>query len=418
MNIRKILNKCLAFLAVALIICQFNVFFVRAQASDNDKTTVIAASDFQASSAESGVQNVELLLKSMKNNGGISSADGFLFCGDYSKAQEDASENTIGVASLKSAVSEFVPEENMVFAQGNHDCEIGTLGMSPSGNNDPANGKYGVFVINEDDYMWFNSSKPRIEETAATLEKYLGDKIEKKFQAPIFIVSHLPLHASMRTVYYGDGRFAKYILDVLSSAGEQGLNIVFLFGHNHGDGWDDYLGGSSVYLAKGDDIVISKGSMDSFETETVKLSFYYLNAGYVGYYAECNEGADCMLTMTSFSFDDNSMEIIRYDVHGVHNLKSKGVINAYKGEDTMNLYSANTNVYPSPQVVKLNHFDDVSDVSEVVSDDIQAVFSDSAKTEMESEDNKSGCGATVGFMSVALISAITVSVIVVKKRRK
>ena len=152
-------------------------------------------------------------------------------------------------------------DENIVLAQGNHDYAPGTAGMSPSGNNDPASGKYGVFVINEDDYMWYNSDEQKIIETSRQLEEYLDDKIDKKFSAPIFVVSHLQLHASMRTQSIGDGKHANYIFDVLNSAGERGLNIVFLFGHNHGDGWDDYLGGSSIYLAKGDEIVIARGSM-------------------------------------------------------------------------------------------------------------------------------------------------------------
>ena len=344
-----------ALIAVLVImVAHFCGFSVNAQAEDSEKTVVVAGSDFQSTTAENGARKLGMLIESVKTNSGISSADGFLFCGDYSRTDRVMKDNAEGVKQLKSALSGFVPNQNIVLAQGNHDCEVGSAGMSPSGNNDPASNKYGVFVINESDYMWCNSDEQRIIETAGKLEEYLDEKLEEKFSAPIFIVSHLHLHASMRTQSIGDAKHANYIFDVLNSAGAQGLNIVFLFGHNHGDGWDDYLGGSSVYLAKGDEIVIAHGSMNSLTTET--LNFYYLNAGYVGYYTECNEGADCTLTLTSFTFDDKTLEIARYDVHDVHELKSKGVINSYKNEDKYNYYSANTDVYTSPQVIELHQF--------------------------------------------------------------
>ena len=359
---KKFARIAVALLAVILIACQLGIFSIAAEEPASEKTVVIAGSDFQSSSSAAGAMLVGLMLKSMKNNGGIESADGFLFCGDYARSSQVMADNKDGVQQLKNAVSGFVPEENMVFAQGNHDCAIGTAGMSPSGDNDPASGKYGVYVINEDDYMWENTDKDRIIETASLLEDYLSDKLEEKFSAPIFIVSHLPLHTTMRTKEIGDAQYANYIFDVINAAGEQGLNIVFLFGHDHGDGWDDYLGGSSVYLAKGDEIVIAHGSMSSLSTET--LNFYYMNAGYVGYYAECNEGADCALTMTSFTFDDQSMEITRYTPSKIHNLKSAGVLNAHKNENKYGYYEANTDVYPSPQTIKLNDLNSTPDMPE------------------------------------------------------
>ena len=348
-------RAALVLLAAAMITVQFCVLSVNARQSDNGKTVVLAGSDFQGSTASESAKMMGKLLSSVKKNGGISSADGFLFCGDYSKTDRVLADNIQGVNQLKSSVSGFVPESGMVLAQGNHDCEIGSAGMSPSGNNDPASKKYGVFVINESDYMWQNNDRKRIIETSRKLEEYLDEKLEEKFSAPIFIMSHLQLHASMRTWSIGDGKYANYIFDVLNEAAEKGLNIVFLFGHNHGDGWDDYLGGASVYLEKGDEIVIAQGTMSSLVTET--LNFYYLNAGYVGYYDNRNDGADSALTLTSFVFDDNTLEICRYDVNGIHTLKAKGVINSYMKEDKYSYYDVNTEVYPSPQIIELYQFE-------------------------------------------------------------
>ena len=421
---KRYIRVTVMLLVVVIMVSQFSGIAVGAQNTESEKTVVVAGSDFQSSTPSDSARKLGLLLDSVKTNSGFSSADGFLFCGDYSKTDRVLKDNIEGVKQLKNTVSGFVPDENIVLAQGNHDYAPGMAGMSPSGNNDPASGKYGVFVINEDDYMWYNSDEQKIIETSRQLEAYLDDKIDKKFSAPIFVVSHLQLHASMRTQSIGDGKHANYIFDVLNSAGERGLNIVFLFGHNHGDGWDDYLGGSSIYLAKGDEIVIAHGSMSSLTTET--LNFYYLNAGYVGYYTECNEGADCALTLTSFVFDDKTLEISRYDVHRAHNLKSMGVINAYKNEQYYDYYTANTDVYISPQVIELSLFEVPSQPSdELVTEPLDResdTVSETADASVSSDDIASDSVAPVPIAVVAVIAValvgVTAVILTVFKRKR
>ena len=386
MNIKKHVKIAALLMAAILLIGQLTCLFVSAEDETADsgasgKTVIIAGSDFQAKKgAEYGAQTVTSILASMTANGGITAADGFLFCGDYSQSENDYADNIKGVEALRAAVSPLVANrENMILVQGNHDCKIGVGGMAQSGNNDPESGKYGVFVINEDDYMWKNEDKQKIIETSESLKEYLDKKAQESFGAPIFVVSHLPLHVTMRTKSIGDGKYASYIFDVLNEAGKKGLNIVFLFGHDHGDGWDDYLGGGAIYLAKGDKITIAHGSMSTLTTET--LSFYYLNAGYVGYYAECNDGADTTLTMTAFVFDENTLEISRYDAKGVHTLKSAGVINSYKDEDKENRYSANTDVYQSPQIIELS----VPVIPEETETETEIVTETETEIETESE---------------------------------
>lgn len=318
-------------------------------------TTVIACSDFQNDAGnEAGKTVVRGILDAM-GRAGITSADGFLCCGDYDIDHWDGKgpikDTQDGVEALTDAVSGVVTE-NLVFAQGNHDTAIGTAGMSPSGKNDPASGAYGVFVINEDDYMWaIDMNEARIKRTAQNLKAYLNEKRTAQFDKPVFVLSHLPLHYSMRTHGEGDGMYAKYIFDVLNEAGEAGLNIFFLFGHDHSNGWDDYLGGSCVYLAKEDKILISQGSKENYEMKTLK--FTYLNAGYVGYYRNVN-GADDALTMTVFQISDSQVTVARYAADGRHALKSEGVRNNFKGEGNItNPYTPNATQYASPQTVTL-----------------------------------------------------------------
>ncbi len=318
-------------------------------------TTVIACSDFQHPNGnESGAETVKELVNSLKSFG-ITSADGFLCCGDYNYGSGNTYE---GINSLKSAVSDVV-SQNMVFVRGNHDEQVSAnVGLSKSGNNDTEN--YGVYVIHETDYMRTNSNESTIKKTAQYLINYLNEKLENGYTQPIFVVSHLPLHYTMRTRLDGDGKYANYIFDALNEAGQKGLNIIFMYGHDHSNGWDDYLGGAAVYLKKGDSILIAQGSQTEFLSKT--LQFTYMNAGFVGYYNNHN-GADDTLTMTSFEISSSRVEVARYNSISTHNLKSAGVTNSYKNESE---YSPNTTVYASPQTITLTSVTDSTAIADIM----------------------------------------------------
>jgi len=61
------------------------------------------------------------------------------------------------------------------------------------------------------------------------------------------------------------------------------------------------------------------------EYQEVELKFTYMNAGYVGYFADTGCGVDTTLTMTTFKIHaDGSVIITRYDANGYHNLKAEG----------------------------------------------------------------------------------------------
>ena len=340
-------------LAFVLVLCmvipmlpKITLPVTAAGTTTEDPVIVIAGSDFQNKSGDTaGAAAVTKFLTSIKNNGGYSAVDGFLFAGDYSYGTT----TTASVSALKGAINGvyagLADSQNAVFVQGNHDAASMTTDgtLSASGARDAED--YGVYVINEKDYMRYNSDEETIKNTAAALQTYLDNKAN--YDKPIFVVSHLPLHYNMRTKNDGDGRYAHYIFDVLNNAGAKGLNIIFLFGHNHSNGWDDYLGGSAVYLAKGDSINIAQGEKDSFEVKT--LNFTYMNAGYVGYYNQENTGAETDLTMTVFEIRGNEVTIFRYTESGLHDLKSKGVTNTLKNETG---YDPNTRVYKSGQLAQ------------------------------------------------------------------
>lgn len=354
MKKQNILSKiyCLALTACFLITQASACLQVRAESPVN----VIACSDFQNPGGnDAGKAFVQNVLSQMQD-AGTTSADGFVCCGDYNYSFGGTED---GVNALRDAVSSMV-SGNMNFIQGNHDAGIATEGISESGNNDPESGEYGVFVINEDDYMWFNDNEATIKRTAQNLIDYMNEKISAGYDKPIFVASHLPLHYSMRTKNDGDGMYANYIFDVLNEAGAKGLNIIFLFGHDHSNGWDDYLGGSCAYLEKGDDILIAQGSRTDFKTKN--LNFTYMNAGYTGYYQNVN-GADDTLTMTLFGISDDAVNIARYSEEGLYNLKSAGVTNSYRDETG---YEPNTTVYESPQSVPLTAVTDFSPIEDLI----------------------------------------------------
>ena len=341
--------------------------------TDDGVTTVIACSDFQHPSGDaSGAAIVSNILNQMKV-GGITTADGFICAGDYDynlNAQDKIDSVILGHRNaLKDAVEGvYGTSLDEVYVQGNHDQvtpDPDKNGLSVSGAHDTD--AYGVYVINEDDYMWANnagysdtsysgmSAEAIVKQTAEKLAAYLAAKVAAKDSRPIFVVSHLPLHYSMRTYRDGDCTYANYIFDVLNAAGENGLNIIFMYGHNHSHGWDNYLGGAAVYLAKGETIYIAQG--DKYKAVPETLNFTYMNAGFTGYYQAW--GADDTLTMTAFQITDKTVTVSRYSAEGRYNLKSAGAWNGEYNDSGLG-YSLNSNVIGSPQNITLTEVRDVA----------------------------------------------------------
>lgn len=340
------INKKLGILlSVAFVFSAFCSSFAVSAQSETPIARVFAASDYQGNTVSASAKQLGAIIGAMKQDG-HTSVNGALFAGDYDISMPSSTAS--GIASAKDVLRSnwsFMPESNMVFVKGNHD-PASTAGLSASGAHDTDN--YGVFAINESDYMWFNSNKSVIEKTAENLNSYLQKKIISGYSQPIFVVSHLPLHYSMRTKNDGDAQYANLLFDVLNDAGKKGLNIIFLFGHDHSNGWDDYLGGSCIWLGKGDVINIAQSSKTVFKTET--LNFTYMNAGYTGYYSGVNSGSERELTSTMFTIYSDRVEICRYNKDGKYRLKGAGVRNAYKNETQ---YDPDTRTVNSPTTVAL-----------------------------------------------------------------
>lgn len=361
---KRTYGKALALLLIIITVLSISPLGVFAEAASDalnqEKTVyVLAGSDFQPENDDQalGRERVDKILTQIKN-AGYTQMDGFLFAGDYARPYTEEPAKT-GLATLKQTVAESYGDGlHQVFVQGNHDPDsIATDGtLSPSGANDAED--YGVFVVHHKDYMKNSTeaNKPTIEQTAANLKAYLDAKVAQRYEKPIFVISHVPLHYTMRSDLDGDGIYAYLLFNAMNEAAAAGLRIIFMYGHNHSHGWDDYMGGGSVYLAPGDKINIGQGDKTSYKEET--LGFTYMNAGFVGYYGTTGSAdtVDSTLTMTVFAITDDQIKIERYDADGLHNLKAQGVLRV--GDTTsakVDPYEADTRVYASPQYISLEH---------------------------------------------------------------
>ena len=91
------------------------------------------------------------------------------------------------------------------------------------------------------------------------------------------------------------------------------------------------MGGSAIYLKKGDTMEVCTGQKKEHHTRTLK--FTYMNAGYIGYYSTDAADCDATVTMSVFRIKGNEVIITRYDgnvnfgknQYGIHNLKSAGI---------------------------------------------------------------------------------------------
>jgi hypothetical protein len=268
--------------------------------------------------------------------------------GDYA-SQTGHDVSTQGIGYLDEIVSK-VTYGNKVYVEGNHDAPTVEM-LAPSGNNDPVGGTYGVFVIHEEEYGAYGHGGG--ETVARKLTAYFNQKLNDKNwgNKPIFVLTHVPLHYSRRTVDESCAKTAGPMVRALNEAGKAGLNIIFLFGHNHSSAYDDFLGGASIYLKKGDSIpVCAPGQEGHKMAPTMEtIHFTYMNAGYINNYADHGSGADLSLTMTTFRIrQDGAVIITRYDKNGEHNLKSEGKLNYL---DNPEMVTANTTVYESSRIV-------------------------------------------------------------------
>ena len=299
------------------------------------KATLLFCSDFQTGTEVSPYQSVsdvpESLTSVMTNiskaiyDDGVTKIDRVLAVGDYTaytgRYNYDA-DATIGIQAFKNIIqNRWTDTDQFLFIQGNHDQANYPFDEGANEYED-----YIVYCINTTynssemgGFPWMQGStgsEAQVKKAAQKLGDYLEGCITAGETRPIFIMVHLPLHFSGRTSSLygnGDNLYSSYLFDVINTAAED-LDIVYLYGHNHSKGWDNYIGGSRVFKRPGDTILIpdltkkSGSTTDSYTKE--ELNFTYMNAGYIGYFHDATAADE--LTATVCRIYDDKLVLSRY----------------------------------------------------------------------------------------------------------
>ena len=295
------------------------------------ESTLFFASDYQQDEQGSPKDNLTGIINTVKAE--KSSLNGAIFCGDYSNVSGMSSyqitpENAISeIKEIMTGAYPELSEENMIFTQGNHDAM--TVSIAAPGLHEFDD--YLVYVNNtEIDFPWqqgkTSNSLYKVTHTKEVMKECFDKLRAEGEKRPIIVAQHVPLHFTARTSSLqgtGDNLYSSLVFDVVNEAASE-LNIIYVTGHNHSSGWDNYMGGSCYFKKPGDTILIpefdrNRISTDTFKTET--LNFTYLNAGYVGY----SKGSpDNTLTGTVCEIYDKKIVFTRYSSEGVHPLSGEG----------------------------------------------------------------------------------------------
>lgn len=270
--------------------------------------TVVMASDFQSG----GTFFTFRALLDQAAASGVPTPDCALLGGDYSISTETDPDDSIGriTDELTGAYPEF-QTQNAIFVQGNHDNP--TSALTPTGAHDM--GAFIVYSISEDDFP--SGQKPEgVEKTLSDLDSFFSEQVKRKDSRPVIVAGHLPLHDSLRA----DNACGGMLAELLNRYGHQ-LDIIYLFGHNHSGSFDDSIGGSVNYIAKGESLYVpvpAKSDSSRIEgSQKITLTFSCLNYGYVGY--SNNTVSSCstnVLTLGVLQVYPESIEITRYTAEG------------------------------------------------------------------------------------------------------
>lgn len=294
--------------------------------------TVFATSDFQ--DGRSG-NLVEANFKAAMNNAlanGSDEPDGFILGGDYESSYADKHSTPDAYHRVEDIITDVFPyynKKNIIAIQGNHDVNDTSV-LDDTGLYEFEH--YLVYVIANEDYPAGTSttSKAKTEDTTDKLVETFDKLMAEGETRPIFIATHIPLHHNSRnpnannkdengnvvSMGYNETLYSRILFESINAYATV-FDIVFMYGHNHSGAYDDYIGGSVNYIAKGEKIRIPDYTVTPSETsyKDETLNFTYMNYGYIGY---SNNKNDATLTMSAFEICPDRIELTRYSAEGVH----------------------------------------------------------------------------------------------------
>lgn len=292
------------------------------QALATEPLSVIwTGSDFQYSDPDANELLVQELIDAQMADG-VTQVDYAFLCGDLTPISSDLftrADSNLGAEKVlqRMQTNWGLSADDCFFLTGNHDAEGYDLNDATGGYE--LNGCC-AYLINHEDYPTAMSYRETVAATAQKLSTWLDEKAAEAYTGPIFVLSHIPLHHSARL----DTRNASLIVDALNAAADDGLEIIYLFGHNHSSSYDCYLGGSCVCIEKGSLLPVSE--INGFAREHFSLAqirFTYVNAGYLGYVGSFEPDA-CLSSLIISVYEDR-VELRRYSKDGLCNMRNTGV---------------------------------------------------------------------------------------------
>ncbi len=322
------------------------------------------------------------IIQNIKNDG-YEKVDATIFCGDYDIDNGNTAEDSkAGINTVKKVYTDMDwntsasgADTKHIFVQGNHEAKLAVGEGGLSGPNRDATGvlgvhdteNYGLYLLHED-YFPFKSSgytDKKINDAAKELKEYLDAKLSENYSKPIFIAAHVPLHYNL---WMHSGLFAKPFFDVINEAAGKGLNIFYIFGHDHG-GYDQYLGGTDIFLPVGSPIIVPDMGTKSTKQQYT-LNFTYMTAGLSAYVA--GDHSKNQLSGTIFEIYDDRVVIKRYnDSTGDANNGLINVGNAGEGRADNTaaglLHTYYPTEYSSPQTVTFEKQAEIKDSATNVS---------------------------------------------------
>lgn len=315
---------------------------------ENALATLLFCSDFQTGSEVAPYKDVTDVPQSLTSviekisqkiyKSGFKKIDNVLVAGDYSafngQYNYDA-DPQIGIQALKNTIQkQWKDTQEFLFVQGNHDKPSYPFNEGANEYKDYIvyciNATYNASQMGGFPWMQGNNSKSEamVKLAAEKLEQYLDNCQKNKELRPIIILTHLPLHFSGRTSSLygnGDNLYASYLFDVINTAAEN-LNMVYVYGHNHSKGWDNYVGGTRVFKQPGETILVpdlskKNGNVtDHYVKED--LNFAYMNAGYIGYVHDSVAATE--LTATVCQIFPDKIVFRRYSKDGIMDMGAVG----------------------------------------------------------------------------------------------
>lgn len=305
---------------------------------------IFFASDYQGDPAESNLQAISRRIK----EAGVT-PERAVWCGDYvdGMVYEDgadvAQSDTIPhLNTIKSIMSSQWPELQYMFLQGNHDYSgyitDGTFNKTGAYEFED----YIVYIINEDDFPWWqgvdsnysnaSANKETVQKTADKLKAFFDEKIEEGCKKPVLIATHIPLNWSARsttgTTWWMDNIYSNILFPVINEAAGK-LDVVYLFGHNHSDGYDNEIGGSVNYLGVGDMMKVPDGTNGTRNYTNELINFTYLNAGYIGKVSTNLQPS--ISTASIITINDKEIKIDKYSTSGIYTPATKVITRFHYG---------------------------------------------------------------------------------------